>query len=187
MHVKDAILTRRSYRAIEACEITDELITTLATAAQLMPSCFNKQPWRYGFIYEAEQLKRVKDEALAEGNQLWAKPSSLIIVIYSAKDLDCVIGDREYYLFDTGLATGAMLLRATELGLVAHPIAGYDPVKVREITGIPEKYNVIALVIVGKKAESIPESFPERLIESEQHRPSRTPIEEFSFQNRYSA
>ena len=154
MHVKDAIETRRSYRAIEAYPVTDEIITELATAAQLMPSCFNKQPWRYGFISDPEQLTRVKDEALSEGNKMWVAPSSLLIVVYSAKNLDCVIGDREYYLFDTGLATGAMMLRATELGLVVHPIAGYDPVKVREITGIPEKYNVIALLIIGKKIDT---------------------------------
>ena len=100
MHVKEAIEARRSYRAIEACAITDELITDLTTAAQLMPSCFNKQPWRFGFISDPEQLKQVKDEALSEGNKAWTHPSSLIIVIYSKKDLDCVIGDREYYLFD---------------------------------------------------------------------------------------
>ena len=187
MHVKEAIEARRSYRAIEPIPITEKLITELVTAAQLMPSCYNKQPWRYGFISEPNQLKRIKNEALAEGNKPWTHPSSLIIVVYSAKDLDCVLGDREYYLFDTGLATGAMLLRATELGLVAHPIAGYDPDKVREITGIPDSYNVIALLIVGKKVETIPEFFTEWQIKSEHSRPARTPIDQFTFQNQFTA
>lgn len=30
----------------------------------------------------------------------------------------------EYYLFDAGMSVAFLILRATELGIVAHPIAG---------------------------------------------------------------
>jgi hypothetical protein len=53
--------------------------------------------------------------------------SSLIIAVYSKREYDCIIDDRECYLFDTGIAVSFMILRAAELGLVAHVIAGYDP------------------------------------------------------------
>jgi nitroreductase len=40
-------------------------------------------------------------------------------------------------------------MRATELGLIAHPIAGFDPLKAKEVLGIPEEYVVITFVIIG--------------------------------------
>jgi len=63
-----------------------------------------------------------------------------------------VIKEREYYLFDLGMAISAMQLRATELGLVAHPIAGFDNEKARLALGIPDGNMVLTLVIVGMKS-----------------------------------
>ena len=53
------------------------------------------------------------------------------------------------------MATAFLILRAMEIGLVAHPIAGYNVEKVKEILEIPDDMNVITLVIIGKKSEKI--------------------------------
>ena len=53
------------------------------------------------------------------------------------------------------MATAFIILRATELGLVAHPIAGFDEDKVKEILGIPDDRRVITLVIVGKHMDTV--------------------------------
>ena len=177
MHVKEIIEKRRAFRSLEKIEITDEIVKKLANSAQLAPSCFNKQPWRYAFIYEKNKLDELK-KALSPGNE-WAHDSSMIIAVFSKKDYDCVIKEREYFLFDTGLATGLMILRATELGLVAHPIAGYDEKMVKEFLKIPEEYRVITLVIVGKKSEIIKPSLSKMQIEIEKSRPERIPLENF--------
>jgi len=87
--------------------------------------------------------------AMSKGNA-WVQAASLIIAVFSKKELDCLIKEREYYLFDTGMATAFIILRATELGLVAHPIAGFNEDAVKEILGIPEEMRLITLVIVGK-------------------------------------
>lgn len=129
MDVKEAIRNRRAYRSLEQVEITEELVRDLAECAQLSASCFNNQPWRYVFVYEPGKLKEMH-AALSPGNER-ARNASMIIVVFSKRDDDCVIRDREYYLFDTGMATAFLILRATELGLVAHPIAGYSPKKTR--------------------------------------------------------
>ncbi|MCX8093196.1 MAG: nitroreductase family protein [Candidatus Goldbacteria bacterium] len=151
MDVKEAIEKRRAYRCLEKVEITDDLINELVRAAQLSPSCFNNQPWRFIFVKSNEKLEQMK-QAMNKGNE-WTYAASMIIVVITKKEFDCIIKDREYYLFDTGLAVSAMILRATELNLVAHPIAGYSPEKVKEILQIPQDFNVITLIIVGKKSE----------------------------------
>jgi nitroreductase len=123
-------------------------------------------------------------EALSSGNE-WAHKASMIIVVLGKQEDDCVIHDRIYYRFDIGMATEAMILRATELGLVAHPIAGYSPRKTREILGIPDDIDVIALVIVGKHSDKISSILSEKQVEAEEERPERISLDNFVYINRY--
>jgi nitroreductase len=185
MDVSDAIDERRAYRSLAPVGIADETLEELARAAQLAPSCFNNQPARFVFVRDREMLGRMH-EVLSSGNE-WARAASMVIAVFCEKESDCVIRDREYYLFDTGLAVGQLLLRATELGLVAHPIAGYSPKKTREVLGIPEQAQVIALIMVGKHAEDISSVLSEKQAESEHERPERLPIEQVAFRDRYPA
>ncbi|KPJ72081.1 nitroreductase [candidate division TA06 bacterium DG_78] len=183
MTVKEAIDKRRAYRSFIPVEITDELIKDLAQSAQLFCSCFNNQPWRYVFVYEPEMLKKMHT-ALSQGNE-WAQAASMIIAVLSKPEFDCVIKDRKYYLFDTGMATAAIILRATELGLVAHPIAGFSPRKTKEILEIPNDMEVITLVIVGKHSEEINPVLSDKQRTAEKKRPERISIEKFVYLNRY--
>lgn len=183
MNVSDAIHARRAYRSLERIEITRETVEDLARHAQLSASCFNNQPWRYVFVYEREKLEALY-EALSRGNA-WAKQSSMIIVAFSKPDDDCQIREREYHQFDLGIATATMILRATELGLVAHPIAGFSPKKTREILGIPEEYNVLTMIIVGKKMQELHPSLSEDQAETEATRPERKTLKEWAYHNTY--
>jgi len=183
MDVKEAIKKRRAYRSFLPVEITKDMINDFAECAQLTASCFNNQPWRYVFVYDPDVLKKMH-EALSPGNE-WAQSASMIIAVLGRKEDDCVIRDRIYYQFDIGMATGAMILRATELGLVAHPIAGYSPKKTREILGIPDNIDVITLVIVGKHSDKIDPILSEKNVEAEKERPARKQIDEFVYINRY--
>jgi nitroreductase len=179
--VKQAIKARRAYRSLEPVEITEELIRDLAESARLAPSCNNNQPWKFVFAYDPEVLKELHG-ALSRGNK-WVQAASMIIAVFSREDLDCRIRGRDYYLFDTGMATAFIILRATELGLVAHPIAGYKEEQVKEILGIPEDMQVITLVNVGKHSETIGPLLSEKQAETEKKRPARLPVEEFAFVN----
>lgn len=184
MDVKEAIIKRRAYRSLSPIEIKDALVNDLAECAQITASCFNNQPWKFIFVYDNDVLLKMHD-ALSIGNE-WAKKASMIIVVLGKKEDDCVIKDRFYYQFDIGMATSAMILRATELGLVAHPIAGYSPKKTREILGIPDDIDVITLVIVGKHSDKIDTAISEKQIEAEKERPKRKKIDEFVYLNRYT-
>jgi nitroreductase len=181
LSVKQTIQARRAYRSLEPVEITEELISDLAKSAQLAPSCFNNQPWRFVFVHDHEVLKQLHG-AMSRGNE-WVQAASMIIAVFSREDLDCRIRGRNYYLFDTGMATAFIILRATELGLVAHPIAGYDEGAVKEILGIPGDMQVITLVNVGKHSDTIGPLLSEKQAESEKERPERLPLEEFAFVN----
>lgn len=184
MALENLVNQRRAYRALEPVEITKNLIERTAQIAQLAPSCMNKQPWKFIFVHEKELLTQLQNESLTRGNA-WAKAASLIIAVFSKKDMDCVIGDREYFLFDTGMATAFMILYLTEQGLVAHPIAGYNPERAKKLLNIPDDMQLITLLIVGKKSEKIPDFFKDHQKKSEIERPKRKSFEEFIYMNKY--
>ena len=179
MEFEKVIESRRSYRALEKVEITENMIEQLAKAASLAPSCYNNQPWEFVFIRSKEQLELLFD-AYSNGNE-WCKQASAVIVVISKKEDDCIIEQRMYYQFDTGMATSMLLLKATELGLVAHPIAGFNPAKVRAIINLPSDYEIITLLIIGKKSLDLSSLTKTWQIESEMHRPERKKIQEFFF------
>ena len=160
MDVTKAIESRRAYRSLAPAEISDDLVRDLARHAQLAPSCNNNQPWRFVFVYGPEALGKLH-AALSEGNR-WARDSSLIIAAFAKKEDDCMMPGRDYFLFDAGMAVAFIVLRATELGIVAHPIAGYDENKAKEVLGIPADATLITLINVGQhdRAEAIPEREP---------------------------
>lgn len=184
MKVKETINKRRAYRSLDPVEITEEFIKDLAECAQLTPSCFNNQPWRFVFAYDKEILQKLFT-TMSRGNE-WTHYGSMIIVVLSKKELDCDIKGREYFLFDTGMATAFMILRATELGFVAHPIAGFHEEEVKTILNIPEDMKVITLVIVGKHADDIKPLLTEKQVKDEPVRPERLPLEKFAYYNNYS-
>lgn len=183
MDVIQAIKERRAYRSLEKVEINESLREDLARCAQLAPSCFNNQPAKFVFVFEERVLKEMHS-ALSSGNE-WAREASLIVAVFSKKEDDCIIKDRIYNEFDCGLATAFLILRATELGLVAHPIAGYSQKKVKEILKIPEDYSVITLVIMGKHAELLNPVLSSKQVEWEKKRPERKPLKEIMFLNTF--
>ena len=183
MDVHEAINNRRAYRSLDPVEITDECIKDLAEKAQIAPSCMNKQPWNFIFVKDPQQLEKIFT-TLTKTNK-WVEKASLIIAVFSEPKLDCIIGERLYYLFDTGLATAFIILRATELGLVAHPIAGFNEEAAKRILGIPEKMRLITLVNIGKKSDEINPNLYENMKLGEKQRPPRKNLAEFTYINRY--
>ena len=183
MSVKEIIETRRAYRSLDSIEISKDLILNLAKTAQIAPSCGNKQPWRFIFVYDKQQLNQLFT-TLSEGNK-WVEKASMIIAVFSKPEYDCLIGERQYYLFDTGLATALLILRATELGLVAHPIAGFNEEKAKILLNIPIEMRLITLVIIGKHSKEINPVLSESMKLGEKQRPPRLTLEEIFYLNEF--
>ncbi|OQX86705.1 hypothetical protein B6D60_05615 [candidate division KSB1 bacterium 4484_87] len=164
---------RKATRAISTNPLSDEVIEKLMEAAQLSASCFNKQPWRFLFLTEKEPLERGR-QALARGNN-WALKAPLLIIGFSMSDLDCKLPDgREYYLFDLGMATQNIMLQATELNLVARPMAGFDPEIIKRGFGISDEFEVYIMIAVGEEGDL--SELDEKLQERSQEPRVRNPL-----------
>ena len=182
MNVKETIEKRRAYRSLDPVEISKDLIKDLAEVARISPSCGNKQPWRFIFVYDKKELNKLFT-VLSEGNK-WVEKASMIVAVFSEPENDCMIGERLYYLFDTGMATAFIILRATELGLVAHPIAGFKETLAKEILGIPRKMRLITLLIIGNHSKEVNPVLSDSMKLGETQRPPRKSIDEFIYINK---
>lgn len=184
MDVVEAIRTRRARRVLSDKPLDDDAVKSLVEAARLSASCFNNQPWRLVFCKGRESLEAVKG-ALSKGNS-WATKAPLIIAVASKEQDDCQLSDRRnYFLFSCGLAIGQLELRATELGIIAHPIAGYNPAMVKQVTGIPDEYIVITLVICGYPGDD-DSLLSDKQKETEKARPERKPLPENFFVGKWA-
>ncbi len=150
----------------------------------MAPSCFNNQPWRLVFIRSPEMLASMHS-ALSKGNE-WMRDASMLLVVLSKREFDCIIREREYYQFDTGIAMGLLMLMATEMGLVAHPVAGFSPKKTREILGIPEDVAVITVMAIGRKSYGRTANVTDEQWNVDSARPVRLRYPEFVYMERYS-
>ncbi len=183
MDVKEAIENRRAYRSLDHIDISENLINDLAKVAQIAPSCANKQPWRLLFLYDKQELRKLFN--ILSGGNKWVENASMLIAVFSKPEDDCIIGERKYYLFDTGMATAFIILRATEMGLVAHPIAGFNEKKAKNLLNIPIEMRLITLIAIGKHSKEVNPVLSESMKLGERQRPPRISLEKFVYLNKY--
>jgi nitroreductase len=183
MNFTELVSKRRSYRKLKPFDVKPSLIKDLIEIAKLAPSCDNNQPWRFVFIYDDKQLKAMND-IFFEQNK-WVKNASLLVGVFSKQDFDCKIEDRDYYLFDTGIAVSFMMLRATEMGLVAHPTSYYNEIEAKRIMNIPQDMKLITILVIGKLEDKDKLKLTTDQETAELERPRRMSMQYLSYLNKY--
>jgi nitroreductase len=127
----------------------EEDLKALFEAARWAPSSYNNQSWR--FIYATHEDEEYDEfvDLMGDFNADWAKPGYALIVIASKTTFDHNGEESITHSFDTGAAWQNLALEATNRGLAAHGVQGFDYEKAREVLDIPEEYEVEAMVAVG--------------------------------------
>ena len=182
MELREAIESRRAIRAFAPQAISDEDVQDMAYLASRAASCANNQPWRFIFVRESTQIEELH-KALSGGNY-WAKNAFMIVAVFSRRDLDCVVGGRDYYLLGTGMALAHLMLAAVEKGYAAHPMAGFDEELSRKILKIPEDMQIITLVAIGTQNPDL-SALSEKHQKSEVTRSERKQFSEFAWLDTY--
>jgi len=181
--ILEALAARRARRAYDPRPVPAGVQELLWRAVSLAPSHGNTQPARLLVAGTAETTAETKEalfRALSEGNQSWAGTAPLLVALAvdPAHDLTGKNRDgseRELWALHAGIALGNLLAQATALGLVAHPMAGFDEPSVRAVFGIPPEVRVLSVVAIGYPGD--PESLPEDLRARETAEQDRLPLE----------
>ena len=148
--IAELIAKRWSPRAFLDKPIEEEKIMSLFEAARWAPSAYNEQPWRFLIATKEDSYLYTKMlSCLAEANQVWAKAAPLLLILVVKKDFDFNGKPNRWAMHDCGLALENLLLEAVDLGLAAHPMAGFSADLVRSGYSVPEGYEPLVAVAVG--------------------------------------
>jgi len=182
--INNLILNRWSPRSMSAESIEDKELLLLLEAAKWAPSSSNNQLWR--FIYAKRDTKHWDNffNLLAEGNQIWCKNASALIIIISRKIAYYKDKPQKTHSFESGAAMQNLLLQASDSNLIAHAMAGFDYDKTHKLLKLNDNWNVECMIAVGKpgKKEDLPEESQKMEMPSD-----RKPLNELVFEGEFKA
>lgn len=154
--LRDLVIKNRSYRRFdESFDIGRETLRELVDLARQTASGANLQPLKY-FLCCDRRTNTAVFENLAWAGYLpeWPgptegeRPSAYILML----------GDKEIkasFDYDNGIAAQTILLGAVEKGLGGCMIASVQRAKLRELLNIPEKYEILLVLALGKPIETV--------------------------------
>ena len=149
----DPMFTHRwSPRAFQKHTIDQATLARIMDAARWSPSCFNAQPWR---IYTSTD-KTFDDflNLLVEGNQGWAKDTSVIGFMIGQKNFEHNGKPNAWHGFDSGAAWMSLTLQARMEGLYTHGMGGIKPAEIADYLQLDSnEYEVLMGFTIGKLAD----------------------------------
>ncbi|MHA2601299.1 MAG: nitroreductase family protein [Candidatus Thorarchaeota archaeon SMTZ1-83] len=177
----EVIVKRRSGRAYSDKPVSDEMLESILEAGRRAPSCANTQAWNFVVLRDPEVLIEAH-EALSRGNA-WAKKAPIMIIVAAREDEGCPAHQLPYFMMDIGLATQNILLQSFHLGFMAHPTAGWNEEKLKEVTGIPDEYRIGTVIFIGYEGDI--GQLDERNREKEKTPSTRKPLSEIVHWDRW--
>lgn len=164
MNTLEAIQKRASLKSkISSRPIEPENIQTILEAARVAPSAGNRQPWYFVVVDDREAVKRLVGESFNLEVNAEAQEAPVILVAFSDPKQAGSIDERDYSLFDVGLAAENIVLAATDLGLVTHLMTNLDQEALKRVLGVPDNIRFVAATPIAYPASSYEEAARERL------------------------
>ncbi len=180
--INSIILNRWSPRAMTGEELPNNELMSLFEAARWAPSSFNNQPWRFIYATRGTEHWDRLFNLMVDFNKGWAKDAAALVVVISSKNFEYNGKPSITHQFDAGAAWENLALEATSRGLVAHAMQGFDYEKARKELDVPETYDILAMIAIGKRAskERLPADLREREFPS-----NRKPLHEVVMEGRF--
>ena len=175
MELLEGLKTRRSVRRYTDELISHELFEEIIDTAKMAPTWKNTQTLRYILIQNEEIIKKICDDCLLgfEHNaKTLSKCKNLVVLTqvngrcgYEKDGSFSTSKGTGWEMFDAGVSAEAFCLAAHTYG-VGTVILGYaDYDKIKELLGLPEAQEVVAIIAMGYHETNNPA--PARLSVSE--------------------
>ncbi|MDH6532038.1 nitroreductase [Aurantimicrobium minutum] len=143
--------------------LTPADLTASFEAARWSPSANNSQPWTYLVGFRGDDTFNAILPTLAGWNSAWM-PNASAIVIAIAQVADAEGKANPYAAYDLGQSVAHFSVQAHTDGYHVHQVAGTDAAALKEAFNIPEGYEALVAMTVGKlaPASELPEALEER-------------------------
>ena len=146
MDLFEAIKTRYSVRGYKPDSIDDGLLHQVLEAARQAPTAANKQPFRIVVVHTEG---RAADLARIYGRS-WLVEAPLVLAMVAVPGEAWRRSDGKLYdEVDAAIAMDHLVLAATALGLGTCWIAAFNPAAAREVLGLPDDVEPVALTPLG--------------------------------------
>ena len=146
MELKEAIKQRRSVRDYKDIPVPEDKLLKVLEAARLAPSGSNRQPWKFVVVKDSKTRQKLAKAAM---EQTWIATAPVVIAAVATMPDLMMICEVPDYPVDLAIAVDHMTLAAADEGLGTCWIGAFSQHKVHDILGIPEKYQVVALLPLG--------------------------------------
>ena len=145
MTVAEAIRQKRAVRNFKKEELSEKEVRSILNAGRRAQSSKNRQAWQFIAVQEPDTLKKLSKAGAFAGH---LKGAALGVLIITPPP-------EEFYgaLFDAGQAAAYMQLAAWELGIASCLATLYKDDKVRELLGIPDKWQPLMAISFGYPSE----------------------------------
>jgi nitroreductase len=154
--IKDLVVKNRSYRRFDqGFAVGMDTLRDLIDLARLSGSAGNKQPLKYILSCDPQKNALIFEQLAWAGYlKEWPGPSegerpSAYILMLGDKEIS------QSFDFDNGIAAQSILLGAAEKGLGGCMIASIQRTNLRERLNIPERYELILVIALGRPIETV--------------------------------
>lgn len=173
MELMNALRTRRSVRNYSSRQVDAETLQLLLEAAVLAPSASNSQPWAFGYIRGAENLRDLSDRSKALLLSRMATNPSLermrprledptVNLLHGAPALVAIYATSagSWAKSDCAMAALQLMLAAHSLGLgtcwIGMVQALFESAGLKAELGVPAEYAAAGVIAVGYSEGELP-------------------------------
>jgi nitroreductase len=150
------IISRQSDRKYSDRPIEKDKLDRIIEAGRMSPSACNAQPWKFIVVNEPELVNKVAGAASAKligMNSFVAQATVIIVIVRENANMSSKVGatikNKDYSLFDIGIATENICLQAEAEGIGSCIIGWFDEKLIRKLLSVPGSKRVELLITLG--------------------------------------
>lgn len=137
----DLAKNRQSDRKYKEQPVEREKIIQCLETARLSPSANNSQPWKFVVVDDRDKKDQIADCSIGLGMNKFTHQCPVIVAVVLEKQnfmstIGSMIKNKDYCLFDIGIAVNQFCLQAADLGLGTCIIGWFDEKKIKKILGV---------------------------------------------------
>lgn len=163
MDATEAVKTKLDVREFSSNSVPNSVKAAVLEAARLTQSGTNSQHWRFIFVQDPKNLRKLADDS-SWGK--WVAGANFAVIV-------CTDPSKGYHMIDAGRAVQDMQLTAWDHGVASGVFTGLKGANTKRHFGIPEELNPTIVVGFG---------YPVRKLFG---RKNRKPLSEVAFLEKY--
>ena len=144
---------RQSDRKYKDQAVEREKLVQCLETARISPSANNSQPWKFVVVDDFEKKEQIAECSIGLGMNKFTHQCPVIVAVVLEKQnfmstIGSMIKNKDYSLFDIGIAVNQFCLQAADLGLGTCIIGWFDEKKIKKILGVRNR-RIPLLIRVG--------------------------------------